>query len=58
MEMQAASGGAPVTLLVQVLRQAMEMQTDLAEKLIATEVETQVESERLEIAGQIVDVYA
>jgi hypothetical protein len=56
--MEVGSVASSAGVQVQMLKKAQESQIQLAEKLIATSVEMQIDSEKMEIAGEIIDVYA
>ncbi|MFW5856938.1 MAG: hypothetical protein ACOCX4_03590 [Planctomycetota bacterium] len=45
-------------MILQVLQAAQQMQTEMMEQIIAVEAQQQIDAQRMEIAGQIVDVYA
>jgi hypothetical protein len=54
-----AVGSAPSgAWLIQVLQSAQQAQVEMAEKLIATELQAEVQAADMEIAGQIIDHYA
>ena len=48
---------APVGM-IQVLRTALESQTQLAQELVKVGAEQQVAAQKMAIAGQIIDAYA
>jgi hypothetical protein len=59
MQVSAASSAATSqAMLIQVLKAAQEMQTEMAEQLIAAETAMQLNQDAMAIAGQLVDVYA
>jgi hypothetical protein len=51
----AAAGGA---YLINVLRASQQMQAEMVEKLIASDLQVAQDVQKMETAGRIVDVYA
>jgi len=49
---------AQTAALMQVLKTAQEMPAEMIQKLLAVNVENMVDAQSMELAGQIIDVYA
>lgn len=58
----AGSGGSPEAVAggagVEVLKQAIEVEAEMAMKLIQATVETNFDNQKMAIAQQIIDTYA
>ena len=47
-----------MAMMVQILLSSMKMQTELAQKVIAVDLENQFAAEKMDTAQHIIDVYA
>ncbi len=51
-------GGQMMAVMMQMLMKGMEQQADMAEKLIAVSLENSISADKMNIAQNIIDVYA
>ncbi len=53
-----SGGGQMMGVMLELLQKGMEQQTEMAEKLIAVSLENSISADKMNLAQNIIDVYA